>query len=101
MTELVINALKHAFPDDRRGQVTVDYHSGFEGWALSVCDDGVGMPAANDKAGLGTAIIHALANQLEAAITVTDLKPDTGVSVVHSKPHGAVNKADQPDLRAV
>ena len=59
------------------------------------------MPAANDKAGLGTAIIHALANQLEAAITVTDLKPGTGVSVVHSKPHGAVKKADQPDLRAV
>ena len=101
VTELVINALKHAFPDGRRGVVTVDYHSGVEGWALSVCDDGVGMPAANDKAGLGTAIIQALANQLGATITVTDLKPGTGVSVAHSKPHGAVRKADQPDLRAV
>lgn len=101
VTELVINALKHAFPDGRRGVVTVDYHSGFDGWALSVCDDGVGMPAANDKAGLGTAIIQALANQLGATITVTDLKPGTGVSVVHSKPSGAVKKADQPDLRAV
>ena len=101
VTELVINALKHAFPDGRRGVVTVDYHSGAEGWALSVCDDGVGMPAANDKAGLGTAIIQALANQLGATITVTDLKPGTGVSVVHSKPSGAVKKADQPDLRAV
>lgn len=101
VTELVINALKHAFPDGRRGRVTVEYHSGYEGWALSVCDDGVGMSAANDAAGLGTAIIQALANQLSATITVTDLAPGTGVSVVHSKPFGAAKKADQADLRAV
>lgn len=101
VTELVINALKHAFPDGRRGRVTVDYHSGFDGWTLSVRDDGVGMPAANDTAGLGTAIIQALASQLSATITVTDLAPGTSVSISHSKPSGAIKKADQADLRAV
>lgn len=101
VTELVINALKHAFPDDRCGKVTVEYYSGFEGWALSVNDDGVGMSAANDTAGLGTAIIQALANQLSATITVSDLAPGTGVTVAHRKPVGAVKKADHPDLRAV
>ena len=101
VTELVINALKHAFPEGRPGLVTVDYQSGFEGWTLSVSDDGVGMSAANDTAGLGTAIINALANQLSATITVNDLEPGTGVSVVHTKPVGAAKKADDANLRAV
>lgn len=54
-TELVINALKHAFPGDRDGVISVDYRSGFEGWTLSVCDDGVGMAqdVPRPKAGLG------------------------------------------------
>ena len=101
VTELVINALKHAFPEGRPGLVTVDYQSGFEGWTLSVSDDGVGMSAANDAAGLGTAIVNALANQLSATITVTDLEPGTGVSVVHTKPVGTAKKADHANLRAV
>jgi two-component sensor histidine kinase len=103
VTELVINALKHAFPSGRKGHVTVDYQSEHEGWALSVSDDGIGMPAANDgaKAGLGTAIVQALAAQLSATITVTDRHPGTGVSVVHRRPHGLVKDADKPELRAV
>jgi len=92
VTELVINALKHAFPGNRPGVISVEYHSGFEGWTLSVCDDGVGMPAgvAKAKAGLGTAIVEALANQLSATITVTDLKPGTGVALVHADAPGTV-----------
>ena len=27
VTELVINGLKHAFPDNRKGKITVDYRS--------------------------------------------------------------------------
>lgn len=89
VTELVINALKHAFPGGRKGLITVDYHSEQEGWALSVCDDGVGMRSViepDPQGGLGTAIVKALAAQLEARITVSDLKPGTGVSVVHQRP---------------
>jgi two-component sensor histidine kinase len=87
VTELVINALKHAFPGGRKGVISVDYHSYFEGWALSVSDDGVGMPGADDlpaKAGLGTSIVNALATQLSATVEVVDLKPGTGVKVVHA-----------------
>ena len=103
VTELVINALKHAFPTGRAGVVTVDYHSEHEGWALSVCDDGIGMPASPDdaKAGLGTAIVQALAVQLSATITVTALNPGTGVSVVHRKPFGLQKESAKPELRAV
>ena len=43
VTELVINALKHAFPGDRAGGIVVSYSSNAADWTLSVRDDGVGM----------------------------------------------------------
>jgi two-component sensor histidine kinase len=35
VTELVINALKHAFPEHARGKVFVDYHSDGPDWCLN------------------------------------------------------------------
>ena len=103
VTELVINALKHAFPDNRPGVVTVDYHALGTGWSLSVCDDGVGMAASDDpaKAGLGTAIIQALAAQLSARINVIDLKPGTGVTLVHTGALDDLLTRERPELAAV
>jgi two-component sensor histidine kinase len=92
VTELVINALKHAFPEDRDGAIVVGYTSDHAEWTLSVSDNGAGMakgplPA---KAGLGTSIVEALAKQLDAKITVAAGNPGTIVSVVHrSPPSGA------------
>jgi two-component sensor histidine kinase len=85
VTELVINALKHAFPQGRPGRIMVDYQSKGPNWTLSVADDGVGMPkdAADAKPGLGTGIIEALAKQLHASVRVADRKPGTGISVAH------------------
>jgi two-component sensor histidine kinase len=85
VTELVINALKHAFPNDRKGKIKVDYRSVGPNWTLAVMDDGIGMPAdgASGKAGLGTSIVQALAMQLHASIDVTDTKPGTNVSIAH------------------
>ncbi|CAN5385094.1 histidine kinase dimerization/phosphoacceptor domain -containing protein [soil metagenome] len=84
VTELVINALKHAFPDDREGRIDVDYRAEGEGWILTVCDDGVGMPddPRVAKPGLGTGIIHALVNQLGAVVSTTNAKPGLRVSIV-------------------
>ena len=86
VTELVINALKHAFPDERHGKIQVDFRSQSHDWTLSVADDGIGMPKRPEgtKAGLGTSIIEALARQLEARINVTDANPGTNVSIIHS-----------------
>jgi two-component system, sensor histidine kinase PdtaS len=87
VTELVINALKHAFPGDRKGKIKVDYHSHGPNWALSVTDNGVGMPtdAASAKPGLGTSIVQALTKQLQAVVEVADAKPGTAVSVAHTQ----------------
>lgn len=84
VTELVINALKHAFPGrTQNGSITVNYSSDGDAWTLIVADDGVGMPENEDdhKPGLGTGIVEALAGQLGAVITVSDQAPGTKVSV--------------------
>lgn len=85
VTELVINALKHAFPGRRHGVISVDYRSDQGNWSLSVSDDGVGMPQgiAAPKPGLGTGIVEALARQLVGEIRITDAAPGTAVSIVH------------------
>jgi len=87
VTELVINALKHAFPNDRAGKIRVGYHSQGSNWTLSVTDNGVGMPKeiSRTKTGLGTSIVQALAAQLHAIIMVGDANPGTTVSLTHSQ----------------
>ncbi|RYE03931.1 MAG: PAS domain-containing protein [Sphingomonadales bacterium] len=99
VTELVINALKHAFPEGRRGKIVVDYDSEGADWTLSVADDGVGISQQPGvaKGGLGTNIIQALAKQLNAKITVVDSVPGTLVLLEHavvSKARGAVQAAE-------
>ncbi len=86
VTELVINALKHAFPGGRSGAIRVGYESHDGNWTLTVADDGVGMPkdAASATPGLGTSIVEALARQLHAQIHVEDQNPGTRVSLIHS-----------------
>ncbi|MFN4114381.1 MAG: sensor histidine kinase [Sphingomonadaceae bacterium] len=85
VTELVINALKHAFPGERGGKILVDYHADKADWTLSVSDDGIGTPAMLKKAksGLGTSIVEALANQLDATVETDATDPGVKVSVVH------------------
>lgn len=88
VTELVFNALKHAFPGGRPGKITVDYRSDGSAWSLSVGDNGIGMSAAQRslRPGLGTTIVEALAKQLDARIAVAETNPGTAISVVHISP---------------
>jgi two-component system, sensor histidine kinase PdtaS len=86
VAELVINALKHAFPGGRAGKITTDYRSSGSDWTLAVNDDGVGMHSktAGSTPGLGTSIIEALAKQLHARVQVADARPGTAVSMVRA-----------------
>lgn len=78
INELVTNALKHAFPDGRRGVVevrlaVVDPASGLA--RLTVRDNGVGLPEAialdGRSASLGLQLVPLLAEQLGAQMQVT------------------------------
>ncbi len=85
-TELVINALKHAFPAGQPGIVTVCYESAASGWTLSVSDNGIGKSkeAGGERPGLGTSIIGALANQLHAIIRTETSSEGTKVVIMHA-----------------
>jgi two-component sensor histidine kinase/PAS domain-containing protein len=73
VNELVSNALKHAFPDGRSGQLVV--HVTREGslCRLSVKDDGVGLPAdlqPDDPTKLGLQLVRMLVEQLHGILEV-------------------------------
>jgi two-component sensor histidine kinase len=88
VTELVINALKHAFPHHRQGKIIVAYAAQGDDWTLSVSDDGVGMIAKTEfiAPGLGTSIVAALASKLKAVVQTTPGNPGTIVSIAHTTP---------------
>jgi two-component sensor histidine kinase len=75
VNELVTNALKHGFPGDRAGRVTVEVRR-LEGdrAEVAVTDDGVGLPEGvwppKGTASLGLPLIAGLARQAQAEGTV-------------------------------
>jgi PAS domain S-box-containing protein len=76
ISELVSNALKHAFPGERRGEIAVELRAADEGYyALVVRDDGAGFPPGIDfrrTASLGMQLVLLLVEQLDGTI---DLAP--------------------------
>jgi PAS domain S-box-containing protein len=67
VNELVQNALKYAFPDDRAGTVCVFFELEGGSFRLTVHDNGVGMPDSARR-GSGTRLVRALAQQLGGTI---------------------------------
>jgi two-component system, sensor histidine kinase PdtaS len=85
VTELVINALKHAFPGGKTGEIVVSYDARGSDWRLSVSDNVVGPGDASVErphTGLGTSIVEALARQLDAPVKKSGGPEGTIVSIV-------------------
>jgi PAS domain S-box-containing protein len=95
VTELVINAFKHAFVgDEAAGLVVVAYEAAETSWRLAVSDNGIGAPEGQldsdkQRPGLGTIIVEALAKQLDARVEVTRSRRGTTVSITHGTPDRA------------
>jgi chemotaxis protein methyltransferase CheR len=87
-TELVMNALKHAFPSENmKGRINIAYDVDGTNWKLSVADNGIGKPDgvfAQPKTGLGTGIIKALAHELNAKVETLSGSDGTIVSITHA-----------------
>ena len=71
--ELITNSIKYAFPDDRKGEITVSIKEiDDKRIQLVMEDDGIGMPAEVDwrnPATLGLQLVHTLVeNQLDGTI---------------------------------
>jgi PAS domain S-box-containing protein len=72
VNELISNALKYAFPGDRRGKICIDLHPGHDGQLiLVISDNGVGLPAEvefREAKSLGMRLVNMLTEQLEGTV---------------------------------
>ncbi|HYF54478.1 MAG TPA: sensor histidine kinase [Salinarimonas sp.] len=68
--ELLTNAFRHAFPDDRGGTVRVRAHEEGGRGVLEVSDDGIGFPSEPPRRrSLGLTIVTQLVRQIEGELT--------------------------------
>ncbi|TXM56324.1 PAS domain-containing protein [Methylobacterium sp. WL120] len=82
MNELITNALKHAFPGDRPGRLSVTVAPDGKYFAIRIADDGVGMPVeVMKKRSFGKRLIGTLCRQLNASIAWQSNEPGTTVNI--------------------
>jgi two-component sensor histidine kinase len=87
VTELVMNALKHAFPHEAKdGRVVVGYEVKGNDWKLSVSDNGVRIPAnlSKKQTGLRMTLVKALAQQLDGTVETSASGKGTTVTVTRA-----------------
>jgi len=71
LNELLINSLKHAFPNSRKGEIYVDFNRDDGRFNIVVADNGVGFPAGLDfrkTESLGLQLVNTLTDQLGGTI---------------------------------
>jgi len=95
LNELVLNAIKHAFPDDRGGTIRVELARDDErAFTLTVSDNGVGFPEGFDaerdgKLGLIT-ITGLIKQQLKGVVTFVSLQRGLECRITIQKKDGYV-----------
>ncbi|MDO9529093.1 MAG: CHASE domain-containing protein [Syntrophales bacterium] len=80
LNELVSNALRHAFPEGRGGEVNINMTTAGEQFVLTVQDNGIGFPKAVDfrnTQSLGLELVNLLVGQIDGAI---DLQVEGGTT---------------------
>jgi PAS domain S-box-containing protein len=81
VNELISNALKHAFPEGKRGRVRVLLHrEGQDSYTLQVSDDGIGFPPGLDfrsAPSLGLQLVCTLTEQLGGTIELNSTNGTT------------------------
>ncbi|WP_108397052.1 sensor histidine kinase [Devosia submarina] len=82
LSELVTNAIKHAFPEGTEGKIEVQLKRVDDVPTLSVWDNGIGLPAdhAAGENGLGTVIIRQLSGQF-GGVPQFEPRPSGGLLV--------------------
>ena len=88
--ELLSNALKHAFPADKEGEIRIILRSTAAGIELRVSDNGVGMPEAFDFRKTNTLgfqlVTSIIAQQLQGTIELRQNDPGTEVVIRFKEP---------------
>ncbi|HEY3840095.1 MAG TPA: PAS domain S-box protein [Bryobacteraceae bacterium] len=86
LNELLSNALKHAFPDERQGVIRLTIRNQADGTCLvRVADDGVGIPPSTDLdrlQSLGLRLVSSLTTQLDGKFELIPGSPGTTAQLI-------------------
>jgi two-component sensor histidine kinase len=80
VNELVINALKYAFPDENSGTVRVKLERG-SSYTLTVEDNGIGCEKAASHSSTGSRLVQLLVEQLQGSLSRKSCEPGCAVMV--------------------
>ena len=82
INELLTNAFKHGFPDDRSGVLSVDFRKTDDTYTLIIKDNGVGLPEGfdyNEESTLGLRLVKVLTEQIGGTLQI---KSDKGTEAM-------------------
>jgi two-component system, sensor histidine kinase PdtaS len=93
VNELVVNALRHAFPDGRAGVIHVSFASAGGQLRIVVADNGVGLPAGHAEGhGYGMKLVRMSASQIGGLLSV-ESEAGTRVTLVAPAPANTMTVA--------
>ena len=84
INELITNAVKYGFPDNRSGKIQVVFKKEADEFTLCISDDGVGMAQAvadGKSTGVGLELTRTLASQLGGTLEIAPCPRGTRVEV--------------------
>jgi two-component system CheB/CheR fusion protein len=94
VNELLTNALKHAFPESRRGLIKISFRAPGTECVLEFSDDGIGLPENIDPQNvnsLGFQLVHLLVQQLDGRLAFTR-NAGTTITIAFPRRMPAVSK---------
>lgn len=69
-SEILINAFKYAFIDQKEPRLDLSFRAVNEGWKMSIADNGPGIESSKEKTSYGRELIQLFALQLEAQLRI-------------------------------
>ena len=73
INELISNSLKHAFPQDEKGEIHISLKEKDDKFKLTISDSGIGFPEDlnfKNTESLGLKLVHSLTNQIDGEIEI-------------------------------
>lgn len=90
LNEILTNAIKHGFANNRSGTLRLLVNDGDERGIIRICDDGQGMIAQKRTKSIGMSLVTRLARQASAEAVWSDSNPGTCVTITF--PHTGTPK---------
>jgi len=95
INEAVTNSIKYAFPDNRKGKISISMSDSMDSITLVLADDGIGMPQIDHDAepeSLGLRLIRGLSEDIDAEI---NFEIDSGIRITIIFKPDPLNEPDQ------